>query len=110
MAHTAKLIGFINRIQERTFISLRTQAALAPLKGTGKLGGNRGNIDAANAGARAVADAHASKVMDTIRPLRQAGLTLQQIANTLNSTKVTTSKGGLWYPTTVANILKRLEV
>ena len=95
--------------QERTFISLRTQAALAPLKGTGKLGGNRGNIDAANAGARAVADAHASKVMDTIKPLRQAGLTLQQIANTLNSTKVTTSNGGLWYPTTVANILKRLE-
>jgi len=95
--------------QERTFISLRTRAALAPLRGTGKLGSaGRGNIAAANAGARVVADAYAARVMDTIRPLRQAGLTLQQIANTLNTTKVATTKGGRWYPTTVSNILKRL--
>ncbi len=42
--------------QEREFISLRTKQALAPMKGTGKLGGNRGNIDKANAAARALAD------------------------------------------------------
>ena len=52
--------------QEREFISLRTKQALAPLKGTGKIGGNRGNIDIANAAARKVADDHASKVMDTM--------------------------------------------
>lgn len=94
--------------QEREFISLRTKQALAPLKGTGKLGGNRGNIDKANEAARAVADAHAAKVMDTIRPLREAGRTLQQIADTLNRSGVTTSRGGKWYPTTVKNILARV--
>lgn len=94
--------------QEREFISLRTKQALAPLKGTGKLGGNRGNIDKANEAARAVADAHAAKVMDTIKPLRDAGRTLQQIADTLNRSGVTTSRGGKWYPTTVKNILARV--
>jgi DNA invertase Pin-like site-specific DNA recombinase len=93
--------------QEREFISLRTKQALAPLKGTGKLGGNRGNIDKANEAARALADAHATKVMDTVRPLKEAGRTLQQIANTLNKTGVTTARGGRWYPTTVKNVLAR---
>ena len=93
--------------QEREFISLRTKQALAPLKGTGKLGGNRGNIDRANAAARKVADDHAAKVIDTIAPLKEAGLTLQQIANTLNKSGVLTSRGGQWHPTTVSNILKR---
>lgn len=93
--------------QEREFISLRTKQALAPLKGTGKLGGNRGNIDKANEAARATADAHAAKVMDTIKPLREAGKTLQQIADTLNRSGVTTARGGKWYPTTVKNVLLR---
>tara|TARA_B100000768_G_C11283617_1_gene380361 strand:- start:534 stop:1199 length:666 start_codon:yes stop_codon:yes gene_type:complete len=93
--------------KEREFISLRTRQALAPLKGTGKLGGNRGNIDRANAVARRVADDHAAKVMDTIVPLKQSGRTLQQIANTLNKSGVVTSRGGQWHPTTVSNILQR---
>lgn len=94
--------------QEREFISLRTKAALAPLKGTGKLGGNRGNIDKANEAARAMADTHAQKVIDTVLPLKEAGRTLQQIADTLNKTGVTTSRGGKWYPTTVKNVLSRI--
>lgn len=94
--------------QEREFISLRTKQALAPLKGTGKLGGNRGNIDKANEAARVLANRHAQKVLDTVQPLREAGRTLQQIADTLNKTGVTTSRGGKWYPTTVKNILARV--
>ena len=74
--------------QEREFISLRTKQALAPLTGTGKLGGNRGNIDRANEAARALADSHAAKVMDTVLPLKEAGRTLQQIAHTLNKSGV----------------------
>lgn len=93
--------------QEREFISLRTKAALAPLKGTGKLGGNRGNIDKANEAAKAQADRHAQKVLDTIQPLREAGRTFQQIADTLNKTGVSTARGGKWYPTTVKNVLAR---
>ena len=95
--------------QEREFISLRTKQALAPLKGTGKLGGNRGNIDKANEAAKALADSHAAKVMDTVLPLKEAGRTLQQIADTLNKTGVTTARGGKWYPTTVKNVLARNE-
>ena len=94
--------------QEREFISLRTKQALAPLKGTGKLGGNRGNIDRANDAARKLADVHASRVIDTIAPLKQAGRTLQQIADTLNKSGVLTSRGGQWYPTTVSNTLARV--
>lgn len=94
--------------QEREFISLRTKSALAPLKGTGKLGGNRGNIDKANEAARAMADTHAQKVIDTVLPLKEAGRTLQQIADTLNKTGVTTARGGKWYPTTVKNVLSRM--
>jgi DNA invertase Pin-like site-specific DNA recombinase len=94
--------------QEREFISLRTKAALAPMKGTGKLGGNRGNIDKANKAARQVADAHAAKVLDTVLPLRDAGRTLQQIADTLSRSGVQTSRGGKWYPSTVKNILARV--
>ena len=93
--------------QEREFISLRTKQALAPLKGTGKLGGNRGNIDKANEAARAIADSHAAKVIDTVLPLKEAGRTLQQIADTLNKSGVKTARGGKWYPTTVKNILSR---
>lgn len=95
--------------QEREFISLRTKQALAPLKGMGKLGGNRGNIDKANEAAKALADSHAAKVMDTVLPLKEAGRTLQQIADTLNKTGVTTARGGKWYPTTVKNVLARNE-
>ena len=95
--------------QEREFISLRTKQALAPLKGTGKLGGNRGNIDKANEAARALADSHAAKVMDTVLPLKEAGRTLQQIADTLNKSGVKTARGGKWYPTTVKNVLSRSE-
>ena len=95
--------------QEREFISLRTKQALAPLKGTGKLGGNRGNIDKANEAARALADSHAAKVIDTVLPLKEAGRTLQQIADTLNKSGVKTARGGKWHPTTVKNVLARSE-
>lgn len=95
--------------QEREFISLRTKQALAPLRGTGKLGGNRGNIDKANEAARALADTHAAKVIDTVLPLKEAGRTLQQIADTLNKSGVNTARGGKWYPTTVKNVLSRSE-
>ena len=94
--------------QEREFISLRTKQALAPMKGTGKLGGNRGNIDKANAAARALADTHAAKVIDIIRPMKEAGQTLQQIADALNKLGLPTSRNGRWYPTTVKNALARV--
>jgi len=95
--------------QERDFISKRTKAALAVAKSNGVvLGGNRGHINEMNQGARDAADDHAKEVSKQIIPLRDAGLTLAQIADTMNRTGVSTSRGGKWYPTTVSNILKRL--
>jgi DNA invertase Pin-like site-specific DNA recombinase len=93
--------------QEREFISLRTKQALAPLKGTGKLGCNREDIDRANDAARALADSHAANVMDTVLPLKEAGRTLKQIADTLNKSGGNTARGGKWHPTTVKNVLTR---
>ncbi|TAN82746.1 MAG: hypothetical protein EYR95_18615 [Phormidium sp. SL48-SHIP] len=97
-------------VHSRGFLShsVLTKRGLEKAKAKGvKLGGNRGNIDKANAASREKADNHAAKVMDTILPLRQAGKTLQQIADTLNKTGVTTARGGKWHPTTVKNVLDR---
>ena len=91
--------------QERDFISIRTKAALAAAKARGKkLGGDRGNLAAMNAGARAKADAAASKVAGVIIPLRDQGMTLQQIADQLNGMGV----GANWSPTKVSRALARL--
>jgi len=95
--------------QERDFISKRTKAALAVAKSNGVvLGGDRGNLTEMNQGARDAADDHAKQVSEQILPLRDAGLTLKQIADTMNRTGVATSRGGKWYPTTVSNVLKRV--
>ncbi|EET47493.1 resolvase family protein [Thalassobium sp. R2A62] len=47
--------------------------------------------------------------MDTVLPLKEAGRTLQQIADTLNKSGVKTARGGKWHPTTVKNVLARSE-
>ena len=57
-----------------------------------------------NAGARAKADAAVSKVAGVIIPLREQGMTLQQIANQLNGMGV----GANWSPTKVSRALARL--
>jgi Recombinase. len=41
-------------------------------------------------------------------PLRRQGYTFAAIATELNSGNLPTACGGLWYPTTVRNILQRL--
>lgn len=46
-------------------------------------------------------------VVQRILDLRRTGGTLQAIANTLNAEDVPTKRGGAWYPSTVAKILKR---
>ena len=76
------------------------------MKGTGKLGGNCGNIDKANA----LADTHAAKVIDVIRPMKETGQTLQQIADALNKLGLPTSRNGRWCPTTVKNALVRVLI
>lgn len=97
--------------KERALISQRTKAALAAKKAQGFRLGNRTNLAVAQArGAAAnvaAADAFAVKVWSLIRSLRDQGLTLSAIAEKLNSMAVPSARGGVWYPTTVRNMLTR---
>jgi DNA invertase Pin-like site-specific DNA recombinase len=87
--------------EEREFISLRTKQALAPLKGTGKLGGVRPNQEASRAVTRQIADDHAIRVKPIINDLRGAGRSFSYISEKLNEMGVATANGGRWYDTTV---------
>ena len=96
--------------QEREFISLRTKQALAAAKARGvKLGGDRGNIAQINAAKRAKADAFAETVEGIVKPLKERGATLREIAEALNAAGVQTRGGGRWHPNTVSRVVARLE-
>jgi DNA invertase Pin-like site-specific DNA recombinase len=94
--------------QERDFISKRTRAAMAEAKRKGQtFGGRRPNSQAANAALKARADNDASKVIGLIRPLRDGGKTLQEIADSLNASGIPTPRGAIWRPVSVKRVLDR---
>ena len=92
--------------QERSFISLRTKAALQAAKAKGvKLGGYRpGALEASNAAKVAKADLAASKVINVIRPMREQGMSLRAIANELGGMGL----GSNWSSVKVLRTLNRL--
>jgi DNA invertase Pin-like site-specific DNA recombinase len=94
--------------QEREFISKRTRAALAEAKARGqKLGGLRpGTLVRAEA-TKAKANADAKRLMTVIGPLKAAGQNLSQIAMTLDSMGVATSRDGKWTAMQVKRVLQR---
>lgn len=94
--------------QERAFISERTKAALKEAKARGvKLGGLRDKTMKRNEAIKAKADTEADRAMKLIGPLREAGKTLEAIAETLNDTGYPTSRGGRWTATQVRRVLLR---
>lgn len=97
--------------KERNLISERTKAALKVLKDGGAKLGNKTNLDDArllsNATNAEKAKEFATRVGDTIRGYRSQGLSMQAIADKLNELGINTARGGNWYASTVANILKR---
>ncbi|ASF48081.1 recombinase family protein [Methylovulum psychrotolerans] len=97
--------------KERELISTRTKAALAVLKNKGVKLGNHTNLDDARLKAHASnkegATAFADNVFPMVQQFRDNGDTLPTIADKLNSLGVKTRRGGKWYASTVANILKR---
>lgn len=96
--------------QERDFISARTTAALAAAKAKGKkLGGIRPKTEARNAAIKTQADGYAQKVAGLVQSMRQAGKPLREIADSLNSSGVPTSRGGKWSAAQVMRTLERLE-
>ena len=102
-------------------ISLRTKAALAEIKkklangemvlpsGAKTLGGTMDDTRRATATANrsATADANAAKVAANIRRARDAGSTLQAIADELNGMPVFTPRGSQWTPSAVRRALLR---
>ncbi len=95
--------------QERAFISARTKAALAEARARGtKLGGLRDQTERRNAAVQANAAERADRVASIVTPLRDRGVTLQAIADALNSAGVATARGGTWHASQVQRTLKRL--
>lgn len=96
--------------QEREFISARTKAALEEAKARGtRLGGLRDKTMRRNVAIKANAAARAKKVAGIVRPLREAGKPLREIAEHLNRAGVQTARGGLWQASQVKRVLDRLK-
>ena len=96
--------------QERAFISQRTTAALQAAKARGvRLGAPVHHIDALAKAKKQRALEDAQKVEGVIVPLRQSGASLRTICGVLNASGARTSKGGVFYPPLVSQMLKRLE-
>lgn len=97
--------------QERAFISQRTTAALQAAKARGiRLGAPIHHIDALAEAKKRKALENAKKVEGVIVPLRQAGASLRTICGVLNTSGARTSKGGIFYPPLISQMLKRLEM
>ncbi len=94
--------------QEREFISQRTKSAMAAAKSKGKTFGNP-RLSELNRTRKRQAKTFAQEVSPIIVPLRKRGLTLQQIANTLNEMNIRTAKGCQYQPIQVKRILDRSD-
>ena len=95
--------------KERKFIGERTKAALAAAKARGvKLGGYRaGSLDKRIETLKQIADDDAQRVINFIRPLRDAGRTLRDIAEALQKAGIKTPRGGAWTAMQVKRTLDR---
>lgn len=111
--HAGKLIVHIMAAfaeHERDMISERTVAALSAAKSRGVELGKHGRyvLSAAN---KLEAEAFAQTLQPVLGELRRKGFTtVRAIAAELNRRQVATFSGnGRWHPSTVQNIIKRLE-
>lgn len=95
--------------QEREFISKRTKAALLIAKAKGvKLGGQRDATMKRNKVLKNQADDRAIKLGKVIKPMRDTGKTLQEIADAMEVMQIPTARQGKWSPVQVKRILDRM--
>ena len=92
--------------QEREFISTRTKAAMAAAKARGQRFGNPKLAELNRTRVRQ-ANKFNSTVAPIVLPLRQRGMTFQQIADTLNEMNVKTSRGCNYSPMQVKRVVDR---
>ena len=96
--------------KERAMIASRTKAALAAAKARGTRLGNPNLAPVQALGTAMVeakADHFAANILPIIKPMREAGATLRQIAEALNSRGIPTARKGTWAATQVSAILDR---
>lgn len=117
---TIGLLAVINE-DERERISERTKAALAAAKARGVRLGNpngakalrragKGN-QASVAAIQHNANSFAEGLRASVDAIRRDGITgLTGIASELNARHIKTGRGAKWHPSTVSNLLKRLEI
>ena len=91
---------------EKEFISQRTKAAMAAAKARGQKFGNPRIIEL-NKTRKRTAKKFANGLSHIILPLRQKGLTYQEISNTINQMGIKTPNGMEFHPTQVKRILDR---
>lgn len=93
--------------EEGRRISERTKAALRAAKQRGITLGKTGKI-LADRNKRASND-FALKMRPVIERLKSDGLSVRKIADRLNSDRIAGFSGGMWHPTTVQRLLKRID-
>jgi DNA invertase Pin-like site-specific DNA recombinase len=101
--------------KERRLISERTKAALAAKKAAGATLGNRHNLAQAGSLGRAAlidgAEVLAHRLAPTLCSIKAEGATtLRSIAQALNRRGFKSPRGGIWHPSSVANLLSRSEI
>lgn len=94
--------------QERDFISLRTKAALAEKKASGAiLGGLRDKTNQRNIASKEKADRFAERLWSMVEPMCRSGMSLRQIAQSLNNNGILTSQGKRFHAQSVSNLIRR---
>ncbi len=92
--------------KEAEIISHRTKAALAAAKARGTTLGRNGKALAERN--RAEADTRLEPLAGDLGALRAKGLSIRQIAETMNDQGVPSPGGGRWHPTSVQRAFRRL--
>ena len=92
--------------QEREFIATRTKAAMAAAKARGQRFGNP-KLAELNRTRIRQSNRFNKSVAPIVLPLRERGMTLQQIADTLNQMHVKTSRGCQYSPMQVKRVVDR---
>lgn len=92
--------------QEREFISQRTKAAMQSAKARGVKFGNP-KLTELNRTRKNQAKKESNSIAPIVLPLRQKGMTLQEIADALNSMGIKTATGKNFYPTQVKRVIER---
>ena len=99
-------------MQEREFVILRTKSAMAAAKARGPKVGNPGLAEMnkeRNRERRREARNFADGVAPIAMPLREKGMSFQEIADTLNQMKLKTARGSSYHPMQVKRVIDRCK-